>query len=176
VEEAEPDFTGADEVFKTLRAVAFLTRAEELKRNRAVVKDTILWEIERGERLSASDVAQAEIKRTELYHRVRRFLERYEFFVLPATQALPFDVREPYVKEIAGVPLPTYIDWMKSCYYISILGNPAVSVPCGFTADGLPVGMQIVARHHDDWGLLQVAHAFEQAAALPRRRPPDSYT
>ena len=176
VEEAEPDFTGADEVFKTLRSVAFLTRAEELKKNRAVVKETILWEIERGERLAASDIVRAEIQRTELYHRMRRFLERYEFFVLPTTQAPPFDVDQPYLTEIAGVRMPTYIDWMKSCYYISVLGNPALSVPCGFTGDELPVGIQIVARHHDDWGLLQVAHAFEQAAVLPQRRPPDSYT
>ena len=171
VEEAEPDFSGADEVFKTLRALAFLTRAEELKKNRDLVKETILWEIDRGERLSAGDIAQAEMKRTELYHRMRQFLERYEFFVLPVSQALPFDVRQPYVTEIAGVQLATYIDWMKSCYYISILGNPALSVPCGFTAEGLPVGIQIVARHHDDWGLLQMGHAFEQAAALPRQLP-----
>src|SRR5712691_10738773 len=171
VEEAEPDFSGADEVFKTLRALAFLTRAEELKKNRDLVKETILWEIDRGERLSAGDIAQAEMKRTELYHRMRQFLERYEFFVLPVSQALPFDVRQPYVTEIAGVQLATYIDWMKSCYYISILGNPALSVPCGFTTDGLPVGIQIVARHHDDWGLLQMGHAFEQAAALPRALP-----
>jgi amidase len=171
VEEAEPDFTCADEVFKTIRALAFLTRAEELKKHRDLVKEAILWEIDRGERLSADDIARAEMKRTELYHGVRQFLERYEFFVLPTTQALPFDVHQPYVTEIDGVKLPTYIDWMKSCYYISILGNPALSVPCGFTAEGLPVGLQIVARHHDDWGLLQAGHAFELAAAFRRRLP-----
>jgi amidase len=166
VDEAEPDFTGADEVFKTLRALAFLTRAEEMKRSRELVKETILWEIDRGERVSAGEIAQAEMKRTELYQRMRQFMERYEFFVLPVSQVPPFDVRQPYVTEIAGVRLPTYIDWMKSCYYISILGNPALSVPCGFTAEGLPVGIQIVARHRDDWGLLQMAQALEQA--LPR--------
>jgi amidase len=168
VEEAEPDFTGADEVFKTVRAVAFLTRAEELKRNRDLVKETILWEIDRGERLSACDVGRAEMKRTELYHRMRQFLERYEFFVLPVSQVPPFDVQQPYVTEIAGIKLGTYIDWMKSCYYISILGNPALSAPAGFTTEGLPVGIQIVARHHDDWGLLQMGHAFEQAAHVAR--------
>jgi amidase len=171
VEEAEPDFTGADEVFKTVRAVAFLTRAAELKGNRDLVKEAILWEIDRGERLTACDVAWAEMKRTELYHRMRQFLERYEFFVLPVSQVPPFDVQQRHVTEIAGVKLGTYIDWMKSCYYISILGNPALSVPAGFTAEGLPIGIQIVARHHDDWGLLQMGHAFEQAAALSRRLP-----
>ena len=102
---------------------------------------------------------------------MRRFMERYEFFVLPVTQVLPFDVRLPHVTEIEGVAMETYIDWMKSCYYISVFGNPAISVPCGFTAEALPVGMQIVARHRDDWGLLQMARAFEQACDVSRHWP-----
>jgi amidase len=171
VDEAEPDFTDFDTVFKTLRGVAFLTSvAGRVARHHHLVKDTILWEIERGERLTANEIAWAEVKRTELYHRMRQFMERYEFFVLPATQVPPFDVNQPYVTEIEGVPMDTYIDWMKSCYYISVVGNPAISVPCGFTADGLPVGLQIVARHQDDWGLLQIAHAFECSASLAGER------
>jgi amidase len=167
VEEAEPDFTGADEVFKTLRAWYFaLSRGDLVKQHRELIKDTILWEVERGERLTAMDIGHAEMKRTEIYQRVRRFMERYEFFVLPVSQVPPFDVKQPYVTEIEGVAMGTYIDWMKSCYYISTVGNPALSVPCGFTAEGLPVGIQIVARRSDDWGLLQMGHAFEQAAAL----------
>jgi amidase len=81
-------------------------------------------------------------------------------------QVPPFGIDQPYPTVIAGVPMTSYIDWMKSCYYISIVGNPAISVPCGFTPDGLPIGLQIVARHQDEWGLLQIAHAFEQAADL----------
>jgi amidase len=169
VDEAEPDFTDFDGVFKTLRALAFITGvADRVAGHRHLVKDTILWELDCGARLTAEDIGRAEMKRTELYHRMRRFMERYEFFVLPATQVPPFDVNQPYPTEIDGVAMETYIDWMKSCYYISIVGNPAISVPCGFTAEGLPVGLQIVARHQDDWGLLQIAHAFEQANALPR--------
>jgi len=100
---------------------------------------------------------------------MRQFMNRFEFFVLPAVQVPPFDVTQPYVAEIDGVAMETYIDWMKSCYFISIVNTPAISVPCGFTPEGLPVGLQIVARHQDDWGLLQIAHAFEQAAAVVRR-------
>src|ERR1019366_10786195 len=103
--------------------------------------------------------------------RMRRFMERYEFFVLPVAQVPPFDVRQHYPTGINGVKMETYIDWMKSCYFISALGTPAMSVPAGFTDDGLPVGIQIVARHRDDWGLLQMGHAFEQARALPKRMP-----
>jgi amidase len=167
VEDAEPDFTGADDAFKTLRAVAFAAGYRDLLANeRARLKDTIQWELERAGRLTADDIAKAEVLRTELYHRMRQFFERYEFFVLPTVQVPPFDVEQPYPTEVAGVKMDTYIDWMKSCYYISVAGNPAISVPCGYTADGLPIGLQIVARHHDDWGLLQIAHAFEQAARV----------
>jgi amidase len=174
VEEAEPDFSGADETFKTLRFwqqyMAAVANPDRLK-HRELIKDTVLFEIDHGEKLSGEDVGRAEMKRTELYHRVRQFMERYEFFVLPVNQVPPFDVKTPYPTEIEGVKMTTYIDWMKSCYYISLVGNPAMSVPAGFTPEGLPVGIQIVGRHHDEWSLLQMAHAFEQASALPKRLP-----
>ena len=164
VDEVEPDFGDADEIFKTLRAFHFATGlGPMLSAHRDRVKDTILWEIDRGERLSAAWVGRAELQRTDLFHRMRRFMERYECFVLPTVQVPPFDVTEPFVREIDGVPMETYIDWMKSCYYISVTGHPAISVPAGFTDDGLPIGIQIVGRHQDDWGVLQIAHAFESA-------------
>jgi amidase len=81
-------------------------------------------------------------------------------------------VKQRYVTEINGVKMDTYIDWMKSCYYISVVGLPAISVPCGFTPDGLPVGVQIVGRHQDDFGVLQLAYAFEQATGFWEQRPP----
>ncbi len=173
IEQAEPDFTGADETFKTLRAWNFaLNKGADVKQHRELVKDTVIQEVERGQKLTAMEIGQAEMKRTDLYHRVRRFMERYEFFVLPVNQVPPFDVRQPYVTEIEGVKMQTYIDWMKSCYYISTVGNPALSVPCGFTPNGLPVGIQIVGRYQDDWGLLQMGHAFEQASGLKWRVAP----
>lgn len=175
VEQAEPDFSAADQTFKTLRFwYSYLASISipERRGNRNLVKDTIRWEVEQGEKLAAADVGLAEMKRTELYHRVRQFMQRYEFFVLPVNQVPPFDVKQPYPTEIAGVKMTTYIDWMKTCYYISLAGNPAISVPCGFTAEGLPVGLQIVGRHHDDWGVLRMAHAFEQARNLGSRWPP----
>ena len=166
VDDAEPDFSDFDAVFKTVRALAFLTGvAPRVDGHRDQVKETILWEIERGERLTVAEIVRAETKRTELYHRMRRFMERYDCFVLPTVQVPPFAINQPYPTEIDGVAMETYIDWMKSCYYISIVGNPAISVPCGFTPEGLPVGLQIVGRHRDDWGLLQMAHAFESSRA-----------
>jgi amidase len=170
VDDAEPDFADFDAVFKTVRALAFLTSvAPRVGARRNEVKDTIRWEIDRGERLTAAEIASALIKRTELFHRMREFMARYEFFVLPTTQVPPFDVTQPYPTEIDGVPMATYIDWMQSCYFISIVSNPAISIPCGFTDEGLPVGLQIVGRHNDDWRLLQIAHAFEMARRLESR-------
>ena len=166
VDEAEPDFTDFDAVFKIVRALAFVTGvAPRIAGHRDRVKAPILWEIDRGERLTAAEIAWAETRRSELYHRMRRFMEPYEFFVLPAVQVPPFSVDQEYPTHIEDVVMESYIDWMKSCYYISVVGNPAISVPCGVTPDGLPIGLQIVARHRDDWGLLQIAHAFEAAAA-----------
>ena len=164
VDEAEPDFTEFDAVFKTLRAMAFLAGvAPRIAGRRGDVKETIRWEIARGERLTSAEITWALTTRTALFERMRRFMEQYEFFVLPTVQVPPFSVEQPYPTEIEGVAMATYIDWMQSCYFISVVGNPAISVPCGFTADGLPIGLQIVARHRDDWGLLQIAHAFEIA-------------
>ena len=173
VEEAEPDFAGADEVFKVLRAWRFeLAYGELLEEHRHEMKDTVVWNIEEGRRLTGPQVGRAERLRAELYHRVRVFMETYEFLVLPVAQVPPFDVKERYVTEINGEEMGTYIDWMRSCYYVTVTGLPAISVPCGFTPGGLPVGVQIVGRHRDDFGVLQLAHAFEGVTNIWKRRPP----
>ncbi|HXU90114.1 MAG TPA: amidase, partial [Methylomirabilota bacterium] len=171
VEDGEPDFKDAREIFQTWRAVAFAAKyGPLLAQHRRQMKDTVVWNIEQAGTLSARDVGDAEVRRTELYHRVREFMERHEFLLLPTTQVPPFDVTQAYVTEIDGVRLPTYIDWMRACSDITVTGLPAISVPAGFTADGLPVGLQIVGRHQDEWGVLQLARAFEQATGFGRRR------
>jgi amidase len=173
VEETEPDFTGADEAFKVWRAWGYEQKLGELAdTHRDRLKETILWEIEQGRALTGPQIGRAERLRTALYHRMRRFMQTYEFLALPVVQVPPFPIEQPYVTEINGVPMDTYIDWMRSCYYISITGFPAISVPAGFTRDGLPVGLQLVGRHRNDFGVLQLAHAFEQATGHWRRRPP----
>ena len=173
IADGEPDFSDADEIFKVWRAWYFaLVLSELLETQRDKLKDTVIWNIEEGLKLSGPQTAEAERKRTALYHRVRKFMETYEFLILPVSQVPPFDVRKRYVKEINGEKMETYIDWMKSCYYITTTGFPAISVPCGFTNDGLPVGVQIVGRHQDDLGVLQLAYAFEQATGFWKQKPP----
>ena len=172
VDEATPDFQDADEVFRVWRAWYFdLALGELLPEHRAEMKDTVVWNIEEGAKLSGPQIGRAEKQRTLLYHRVREFMERYEFLVLPVSQVPPFDVRQPYVTEINGVAMETYLDWMRSCSYVSVTGLPAISVPAGFTPEGLPVGVQIVGRHQDELGVLRLAYAFEQATCVGERRP-----
>jgi len=173
VEDANPDLADADEIFRVLRAWNFeASFGALLETKQHQMKDTVIWNIEEGARLTGAQVGGAELKRTELYHRVRRFMEQYAFLAAPVVQVPPFDVNQPWVTEINGEKMHTYLDWMKSCYYISVTGHPAISAPCGFTPEGLPVGVQIVGRHQDELGVLQLAYAFEQATELWKRRPP----
>jgi amidase len=119
--------------------------------------------------LTGQDVARAEVAHTLIWRRFQRFLEKYDYFILPTTQLPAFDVNTPYPTEIAGEHLDNYIDWMKSCWYISATSNPGASVPAGFTPEGLPVGVQIVGRDKQDFSVLQLAHAFEQATGFGKR-------
>jgi amidase len=172
VEQAEPDFAPAEIAFRMLRAWnSANTYGARLRAHPGAFKDTLKGEIEEGLRLTGMDLAHAETAHGQLWRRFQAFLEKYEYFVLPTTQLPAFDVNTPYPTEIAGVRFDNYIDWMKSCWYISATGNPAASVPGGFTPEGLPVGVQIVGRNREDFNVLQMAHAFEQATGFGKKRP-----
>jgi amidase len=173
IERAGIDWKGADEAFQTLRAweVASATAGlpgEALE----VLKQTIQWNVAKGRALTGADVSRAERLRTEIFQRMHVFMQDYAFLVLPVNQVPPFDVDVPFPEEVAGVRMETYIDWMKSAYFVTVTGHPTISVPCGFTPEGLPVGVQIVGRHRDDFGVLQLAYAYQQATRLCDRRPP----
>jgi amidase len=171
--EADPDFSGADESFKVLRALAFYQLYSPLLAQfRPQIKATVVQEIEQGAKLTGPQIASAEIKRSRLFDRIGRLMQTCDFLVLPVTQVPPFDIRQEFVTEIEGVKMESYIDWMRSCYFITMTALPAISAPAGFTREGLPVGIQIVGRHHDDWGVLQIAHAFEQVSGVRGRVPP----
>jgi len=172
VEQAEPDFAPAEIAFRILRAWNNAAiYGERLRQHPEAFKDTLKGEIEEGLRYTGADIARAEAAHAQIWRRFQSFLEKYEYFVLPTTQLPPFDVNTPYPTEIAGVKFDNYIDWMKCCWYISATGNPAASVPAGFTPEGLPVGLQIVGRAKEDFSVLQMAHAFEQATGFGKKRP-----
>ena len=173
VEEAEPDFAGVDEAFPTLRHLSYHSSYAALAKQKPEwVKDTIRWEIAEAERQSAADVAHAMERQARMYAESTRFFQRYDYFVLPVTQVVPFDVTTPYPTSIDGTPMATYIDWMRSCWYVTFMANPAISLPAGFSNSGLPVGLQLVGRHRDEWSVLRMAYAFEQATQHAKRRPP----
>ncbi len=172
VEQAEPDFSPAEISFRTIRAwTAAANYGKLLQQHPEAFKDTLKDEIQRGMKLTGEELARAEVAHTLIWRRFQAFLGSYEFFILPTTQLPPFDVNLPYPTEIAGVHFDNYIDWMKACWYISATGNPAASVPAGFTPEGLPVGLQIVGRDKQDFSVLQLAHAFEQATGFGKKRP-----
>ena len=172
VEEGFPDFSDADEIFKTFREWLYeLKLASLLPEHREKIKETVIWNIESGMKLSGPELGRAEVKRTALFHRVREFMQDYDFLALPVSQVPPFPVEQEYVSEINGLQMGTYLDWMRSCYFISVTGQPAISVPCGFTAEGLPVGLQLVGRPQDDLGVLQLANAFEKATGFYKTIP-----
>jgi amidase len=172
VEQAEPDFAPAEISFRLLRAWNSASAyGARLREHPDAFKDTLKGEIEEGLRLTGTELARAEVAHGKVWRGFQGFLEKYEYFVLPTTQLPPFDVAIPYPTEIAEVRFTNYIDWMKSCWYISATGNPAASVPGGFTPEGLPVGIQIVGRDQEDFAVLQLAHAFEQATGFGKKHP-----
>jgi amidase len=167
VEEASPDFTGAHECFQTLRAVGFATaHAEKLRDHRDKLKEDVIWNIQKGLDLTGAQVAEALRIRGRLMERARSFFETYDLLLCPATIVPPFPVEQPYITECDGVAFDTYIDWLAVAYAITLTGHPALSLPCGFTQSGLPVGLQMVGRWHGEGALLSAAAALEADLGL----------
>ena len=172
LDNASPDLRDADEVFRVLRAWQFAARfGPHFEQQRAHLKDTVVWNIEQGLALTLKDVTQAEIKRSQLVARVAAFFDHYDFLLCPTTQVPPFPIEQEWVQNINGRELATYLDWMGVCYAITVTGCPAISVPAGFTASGLPLGLQIVGPRWADLAVLQLAHGFEAATRHGERRP-----
>jgi len=172
VEEDCPDLSGADEVFSTQRAWVFdALYGEVSRRHPDQVKAAVRWNAELGAKLTGQDLSRAEKLRTRLHERVVAFFERYDVLLAPTAQVLPFPVELEYPTEIGGVPQENYLEWMRSCTVVSATGCPALSVPGGFTPDGLPVGLQVIGAPRADRLVLEAGHAFEQATQFWRRRP-----
>lgn len=172
VHDAEPDLSDADEGFDVLRALGFLANHhDKWLLHRELLKDTVVWNIEAGLELTPLRIAQAMNLRSTIVQRMMSFLEQYDALVLPVSQVIPFPITYDWVREIEGRRMEHYVAWQRSCSRISVTSHPALSVPGGFTANGLPVGLQIVGRYRDEFSLLSIASAFEAATEHGRRRP-----
>jgi amidase len=159
VTDAAPDLSDADEVFQVLRAGRMAAMAPLLREHRDQLKETLVWNIEKGIALTGEQLAAAQVARAGIFRRVKAFLAdgRYDVLALPTVQVLPFPVEQEWVTQIDGQPMSTYIDWLRSCSRVTVSAHPAVSVPAGLTDAGLPVGLQLVGHYGGDLRLLQIA-------------------
>ena len=172
IEEKAPDLRDAPAIFQTLRAHQFAAAFGQFyAEHREKLKDTVQWNIARGIDLSAEEVARAQAGHTAIYRRMLSFFEDWDFLVLPTTQVLPFPKTQEWVREIEGVTFENYLQWMEICSAITLTGCPVISMPCGFSANGLPVGLQIVGPPGDDLAVLRLARAFEEAAPYGQHLP-----
>jgi amidase len=173
VEAACPDFGEVPEIVLASRGLSMVAlHADKLPRWKAEMQAGLVWNIEQGLGLTVQAIARGERLRTELWHRVRAFMETRDLLILPTAPVLPFPVEQPYPTAINGKPLDHYIQWAFLTYAITLTGLPVISVPCGFTRDGLPVGLQIVGRRRQEAAVLRAAAAFEAAAPWADRIPP----
>jgi len=142
-------------------------------KSRALLKPEAVYEVEGGAKLSAYDVTAASVVRTEWTRAVAKLFERYDYLVLPTAQVFPFDADLDWLKTVAGRTMRTYHEWMQAVCLITMSGCPALAAPAGFSAAGLPMGIQIVGPQHQELACLKLAAAYEAAApAALKRRPP----
>jgi amidase len=174
VEEAHPDFAEAHECFQVLRAQSFaINLGGLLASHRDLLKPEVVWNIEKGLALTVAEIAKAEHQRVALFQRASAFFEIYDLILTPATICAAFPVGERYLTECAGHRFETYIDWLAIVYAITLVFSPALSLPCGFTKGGLPVGLQIAAPARGEGHILAAAKLLEDMLGLDTARPID---
>jgi amidase len=167
-----PDLSEAPEAFHVLRAIGYVAGREPLYRtSRHLLKEEIVWNIEEGLALTPQRIGEAERARGRIFKSMAEFFTRYEILLCPAACTPPYDVNHRYVTEVAGHEFASYIDWLWLTSAITLTSCPALSLPCGFTKEGLPVGLQIVGRPRGEGALLSAAAALEDALGLAGRTP-----
>ena len=172
ITDVEPPIGEYDDVFRVLRGSDFAAGfGPMVDEHPDLVGQLVTENVAYGRTLTADDIARAHVRRTELYDRFRSVFEHVDVLAAPATAVAAFDAAKPWVDEIDGVPQEDYLQWMRTAWRITPTGFTALSVPCGFTPEGLPVGLQLIAPPRAELLLLRVARAFEQRRPAWRRRP-----
>ncbi len=172
VEPTCPELNDAGYAFHILRAAAFARRHGEGVRTRPEdYKSTIIWNVEAGLGVQQEEINWASAEKLALQSRFLAFFETYDFLLTPTVQVLPFNAQIEYVTEINGIEMQSYIDWMQSCSIISLTGFPALSLPVGFSRQGLPVGVQIIGKPHAETAVLQLAKTLELHHPVWRQLP-----
>lgn len=174
VVEACPDFTGVPSAFQTLRAVDYAAAMRPLmERHRDQLKPDVIWNIEKGLELTVEQIGQAIRRRSRLYAEMVAFFKEYDLLIAPAACTPPRDIKERWMREIDGVVMENYVDWLKIASVITVSSCPALALPAGFTEDGRPVGLQLVARPRGEAALLSAAAAIESLFGLAGQVPLD---
>jgi amidase len=174
VEEAHPNLPEAHDTFQVLRAMSFaVSYAGLLESHRDKMKPEVSWNIEQGLKYSMADVVRAENQRAALFRRMNTFFDSYDLLLCPATIVAAYPAGERYVSECAGHTFSNYIEWLAIAYAVSLTAAPALSLPCGFTRDGRPVGLQIVGRTRAEGRVLAGARALEEILELRGATPID---
>jgi amidase len=174
VEEAHPDFSEAHDCFQVLRALDFaLTKAKLLRSHRDQLKPEVIWNIEQGLKLNVEDIERAEAQRLALTERALAFFATHDLLLTPATIVAAFPVEQRYLAECAGTKFSNYVEWLAIAYAITLACCPALSLPCGFTAERLPIGLQIVAPPRAEGRLLAGGRLIEELLDLKPRTPID---
>ena len=174
VEEAHPDLADAMNCFQVLRAIGYATGMRQLLiDHRDKLKPEVIWNIEKGLKLTGDEIARAEAQRGTLFKRMHAFLETYDLLLCPATIVPPFPVEQRYPTHCNGIEFTSYIDWLLIVGTITLCACPAISIPCGFTASKLPVGLQIVAPNRGEAKLLAGAAFIEKTLGLGAITPID---
>jgi amidase len=174
IEGATIDLHDAEEIFQAMRATQYAAQfGKLLEQGRDLLKQDIVWNIEKGQALSAEDVNRAELARGALYNRTTVFFDQYDLLISPAVLVPPFDINQPYVTEAGGIKFDNYVSWLVMSFALTLTACPSISVPCGFTSSGLPVGLQITAPRANEAALLSAAALFEDAAGLKSGVPID---
>jgi amidase len=174
VEEAHPDFSEIHECFGTLRAYAFATtKVELLKTHRDKLKPEVIWNIEKGLKLTMEEMTKAEAQRQAMLQRTLAFFERYDLLLTPATIVAAYPVEQRFVAECDGYTFPDYVQWLSIAYALTTVSCPALSLPCGYTRDGRPIGLQVAARPHGEDRVLAGAKILEDILGLGTVKPVD---
>lgn len=174
VEEAHPDLSEAMTCFQTLRAMGYATGMRGLlQSHRDKLKPEVIWNIEKGLALTGDEIALAEAQRGQLFQRMQRFFETYDALLCPATIVPPFPVEQRYPTSCNGVTFTSYVDWLLIVAVATLCACPALSLPCGFTAAGLPVGLQVISRNRSEAKLLGMAKFMEDVFKLGALTPID---